>query len=176
MLKLLHRHVHVYNEIFVRIKTDQHERRSCILHKTAGKRRQFVQQQTNKRQPLDEISTAIRSFMEKIKQNHRKSPKFRLTLRLFRAGKQRNRNKATHLKTVSGSVVNVLTARERIFQVSQEKVEVYKHQLINSTINQLINSTRLTNPRSNHTDISNGCSTRDSAVSKTPAIGKWDVL
>ena len=42
---------------------------------------------------------AERSFAEKSKQNHGKSPIFRLTLRLFRAGKQRNRNKVTHLET-----------------------------------------------------------------------------
>ena len=48
---------------------------------------------------LDEIPTAKRSFAEKSKQNHHKSPIFRLTLRLFRAGKQRNPNKATHLET-----------------------------------------------------------------------------
>ena len=48
MLKLLRRHV--YNEIFVRIEADQHERTSCILHKNAGKQRRLVQQQTNKRQ------------------------------------------------------------------------------------------------------------------------------
>ena len=60
----------------------------------AGKRRRLVQQQTNKRQLL-----AIRSFAENSKQNYRNSPIFRLTLRLFRAGKQRSRNKATNLET-----------------------------------------------------------------------------
>ena len=55
---------------------------------------------TNKlKAALDEIPTAKRLFAEKSKQNHRKSPIFRLTLRLFRTGKQRNRNKATHLET-----------------------------------------------------------------------------
>ena len=37
--------------------------------------------------------------MEKHKQNHCKSTKFWLTFRLFRAGKQRIRNKATYLET-----------------------------------------------------------------------------
>ena len=45
----------------------------------------------------------------------------------------------------SGSLVNVLNARERIFRVSQEKVKLYKHQLINSS--------RLTNTWSDHTAI-----------------------
>ena len=36
MLKLFCRNV--YNEIFVRIEADQHERSSCLLHKIAGKR------------------------------------------------------------------------------------------------------------------------------------------
>ena len=68
--------------------------RVAYFRKIAGKRGRLVQQAA-----LDEISTAKRSFAEKSKQNHRKSPIFRLTLRLFRAGKQRNRNKATHLET-----------------------------------------------------------------------------
>ena len=69
--------------------------RVAYFTKIAGKRRRFVQQQTNKRQ----LPTAIRSFAENSKQNHRNSPIFRLTLRLFRAGKQRSRNKATNLET-----------------------------------------------------------------------------
>ena len=97
MLKLFCRNV--FNEIFVRIEADQHERTSCLLYKNCGKTAQ-TRATTNKlKAALDEISTAKRSFAEKSKQNHRKSPIFRLTLRLFRAGKQRNRNKATHLET-----------------------------------------------------------------------------
>ena len=69
--------------------------RVAYLTKIAGKLRRGVQQQAT----LYEIPTAKCSFAEKSKQNHRKSPIFRLTLRLFRAGKQRNRNKATHLET-----------------------------------------------------------------------------
>ena len=96
MLKLFCRNVS--NEIFVRIEAeaDQHERTSCLLHKNCGKTA-LTRATTNKlKAALDEISTAKRSFAEKSKQNHRKSLIFRLTLRLFRAGKQRNRNKATH--------------------------------------------------------------------------------
>ena len=48
MLKLFCRNV--FNEIFVRIEADQHERTSCLLYKNCGKMRQLVQQQTNKRQ------------------------------------------------------------------------------------------------------------------------------
>ena len=94
MLKLFCRNVS--NEIFVRIEADQHERTSCLLHKNCGKTAP-TRATTNKlKAALDEIPTAKRSFAEKSKQNHRKSLIFRLTLRLFRAGKQRNRNKATH--------------------------------------------------------------------------------
>ena len=97
MLKLFCRNVS--NEIFVRIEADQHERTSCLLHKNCGITAP-TRATTNKlKAALDEIPTAKRSFTEKSKQNHRKSPIFRLTLRLFRAGKQRNRNKATHLET-----------------------------------------------------------------------------
>ena len=97
MLKLFCRNV--YNEIFVRIEADQHERTTCLLHKKCGKTAP-TRATTNKlKAALDEIPTAKRSFAEKSKQNHRKLPIFRLTLRLFRAGKQRNRNKATHLET-----------------------------------------------------------------------------
>ena len=97
MLKLFCRNV--FNEIFVRIEADQHERTSCLLHKNCGKTAP-TRATTNKlKAALDEIPTAKRSFAEKSKQNHRKSPIFRLTLRLFRTGKQRNRNKATHLET-----------------------------------------------------------------------------
>ena len=96
MLKLFCRNVS--NEIFVRIETDQHERTSCLLHKNCGKTAP-TRATTNKlKAALDEIPTAKRSFAEKSKQNHRKSPIFRLTLRLFRAGKQRNRNKAMHFE------------------------------------------------------------------------------
>ena len=45
------------------------------------------------------MPTAIRSFAENSKQNHHNSPIFRLTLRLFRAGKQRSRDEATNLET-----------------------------------------------------------------------------
>ena len=93
MLKLFCRNVS--NEIFVRIEADQHERTSCLLHKNCGKTAP-TRATTNKlKAAFDEIPTAKRSFAEKSKQNHRKSLIFRLTLRLFRAGKQRNRNKAT---------------------------------------------------------------------------------
>ena len=72
--------------------------RVAYFTKIAGKRRPRAT--TNKlKAALDEIPTVKRSFEEKSKQNHHKSPMFRLTLRLFRAGKQRNRNKATHLET-----------------------------------------------------------------------------
>ena len=68
----------------------------CLLHKNCGKTAP-TRATTNKlKAALDEIPTAKRSFAEKSKQKHRKSPIFRLTLRLFHAGKQRNRNKATH--------------------------------------------------------------------------------
>ena len=59
---------------------------------------------TNKRQLSMKYQQQNVRFGEKSKQNHRKSPIFRLTLRLFRAGKQRNagkqqnRNKGTHLE------------------------------------------------------------------------------
>ena len=52
-----------------------------------------------KKAALDELPTAIRSFAENSKQNHRNLPIFRLTLCFFRAGKQRSRNKATNLET-----------------------------------------------------------------------------
>ena len=42
--------LNVYNEIFVRIEADQHERMSCLLHKIAGKWRLLVQQQSMKYQ------------------------------------------------------------------------------------------------------------------------------
>ena len=97
MLKLFCRNV--LNEIFVRIEADQHEGTSCLLHKNCGKTAP-TRATTNKlKAALDEIPTAKCLFAEKSKQKHRKSPIFRLTLRLFRAGKQRNRNKATHLET-----------------------------------------------------------------------------
>ena len=97
MLKLFCRNV--FNEIFVRIEADQHERTSCLLHKNCEKTAS-TRATTNKlKAALDEIPTAKRSFAEESKQNHRKSPIFRLTLRLFRAGKQRNQNKAPHLET-----------------------------------------------------------------------------
>ena len=89
----------VFNERFVRIEADQHERTSCLLNKNCGKTAP-TRATTNKlKAALDEIPTAKCSFAEKSKQNHRKSPIFRLTLRLFRAGKQRNWNKVTHLET-----------------------------------------------------------------------------
>ena len=96
MLKLFCRNV--FNETFVRIEADQHERTMCLLHKNCGKTAP-TRAATNKlKEALDEIPTAKHSFAEKSKQNHRKSPIFRLTLRLFRGGKQRNRNKATHFR------------------------------------------------------------------------------
>ena len=97
MLKLFCRNV--FNEIFVRIEADQHERMSCLLHKNCGKTAPNHATTNKLKAALDEIPTAKRSLAEKSKQNHRKLPIFRLTLRLFRAGKQRNRNKATHLET-----------------------------------------------------------------------------
>ena len=97
MLKLFCRNV--FNEIFIRIEADQHERTSCLLHKNCGKTAPTLATTNKLKAALDEIPTAKRSFAEKSKQNHRKSPIFRLTLRLFRAGKQRNWNKATHLET-----------------------------------------------------------------------------
>ena len=48
---------------------------------------------------LFEFQTALRLYMEKHKQNHRKSTKFWLSFRLFCAGKQRIRNEATYLET-----------------------------------------------------------------------------
>ena len=39
-----------FNEIFVSIEADQHERTSCLLRKNCGKMRRLLQQQTNKRQ------------------------------------------------------------------------------------------------------------------------------
>ena len=97
MLKLFCRNV--FNEIFVRIEADQHERTSCLLHKNCGETAPTHATTNKLKAALDEIPTAKRSFAEKSKQNHRKSPILRLTLRLFRAVKQRNRNKATHLET-----------------------------------------------------------------------------
>ena len=92
MLKLFCRNV--FNEIFVPIEANE-LLTSQKLPKTAP-----TCATTNKlKAALDEIPTAKHSFVEKSKQKHRKSPIFRLTLRLFRAGKQRNRNKATHLET-----------------------------------------------------------------------------
>ena len=86
MLKLFCRNV--FNEIFVRIEADQHERMTCLLHKNCGKTAP-TRATTNKlKAALDGIPTVKRSFAEK-----------RLTLHHFRAGKQRNWNKATHLET-----------------------------------------------------------------------------
>ena len=88
----------VFNEMFARIEADQHERASCLLHKNCGKTA-LTRATTNKlTAALDELPTAIRSFAENSKQNHRNSPIFRLTLHLFRTGKQRSRNKATNLE------------------------------------------------------------------------------
>ena len=104
MLKLFCRNV--FNEIFVWTDADQHERTSYLLHKNCGKTALTRATTNNLKAALNEIPTAKRSFAEKSKQNHRKSPIFRLTLRLFRAGQQRNRNKATHLVT---GFPNILT-------------------------------------------------------------------
>ena len=87
MLKLFCRNV--FNEIFARIEANPHQRANCLLHKNCGKTAP-TRATTNKlKAALDELPTAIRSFAENSKQNHRNSPIFRLTLRLFRAGKQR---------------------------------------------------------------------------------------
>ena len=127
MLKLFCRNV--FNEIFVRIEADQHERTSCLLHKNCGKTAP-TRATTNKlRAALDEIPTAKRSFAEKSKQNHRKSPIFRLTLRLFRAGKQRNRNKATHLET---GFPKILTKNMFSFHLKNCFCCHDKHKLLNS--------------------------------------------
>ena len=90
MLKLFCRNV--FNEIFVRIEADQHERTSCLLHKNCGKMASTHATTNKLKAALDETPTAKHSFAEKSKQNHRKSPIFRLTLRLFRAGKDINNN------------------------------------------------------------------------------------
>ena len=96
MLKLFCRNV--FNEIFARVEADQHERASCLLHKNCGKTAP-TRATTNKlTAALDELPTAIHSFAENSKQNHHNSPIFRLTLRLFRAGKQHSRNKVTNLE------------------------------------------------------------------------------
>ena len=97
MLKLFCRNV--FNEIFPRIEADQHERASCLLHKNCGKTAPTRATINKLTAALNELPTAIRSFAENSKQNHRNSLIFRLTLRLFRAGKQRSRNKATNLET-----------------------------------------------------------------------------
>ena len=96
MLKLFCRNV--FNEIFARIEADQHERASCLLHKNCGKTAPTRATKNKLTTALDELQIAIRSFAENSKQ-HRNSPIFRLTLRLFCAGKQRGRNKATNLET-----------------------------------------------------------------------------
>ena len=95
MLKLLRRHI--YNENLLGLK---------LINASEGvasftKLRENGADSCNKKQKaaLDKIPTAVHSFVEKSKQNHRKLPKFKLTLRLFRAGKQCNRNYATHLET-----------------------------------------------------------------------------
>ena len=128
MLKLFCRNV--FNEIFLRIEADQHERTSCLLKKNCGKTAP-TRATTNKlKAVLDEIPTAKRSFNEKSKQNHRKSPIFRLTLRLFRAGKQRNRNKATHLKTVFRKFLT-----KKMFSFHLKNCFCYdKRKLLNSNI------------------------------------------
>ena len=119
----------VFNEIFVRIEADQHERTSCLLHKNCGKTAP-TRATTNKlKAALDEIPTAKRSFAEKSKQNHRRSPIFRLTLRLFRAGKQRNRNKATHLET---DFPKILTKNMFSFHLKNCFCCHDKHKLLNS--------------------------------------------
>ena len=82
-----------------RLKLINTSERAAYFTKNCGKTAP-TRTTTNKlKAALDEIPTAKRSFAEKSKQKHCKSPIFRLTLRLFRAGKQRKRNKATHLET-----------------------------------------------------------------------------
>ena len=118
MLKLFCRNV--FNEIFVRIEADQHERANCLLHKNCGKTAP-TRATTNKlTAALDELQTAIRSFAENSKQNHRNSPIFRLTLHHFRAGKQRSRNKATNLETGFPKILtkNVLFSFEKLVLLS----------------------------------------------------------
>ena len=74
--------------------------RVTYFTKIAGKRRRLVQQQTNKRQlPMSYQQQYVRSLRIASKTIAIRLLKFRLTLRLFRAGKQRGRNKATNLET-----------------------------------------------------------------------------
>ena len=70
--------------------------RVAYFTKIAGKRRRLVQQQTNKRQ------LSMKYQQQNVRSRRKASKNIAnrlLTLRLFRAGKQRNRNKATHLET-----------------------------------------------------------------------------
>ena len=53
---------------------------------------------SKQRADLAEIRTAICSFMENYKQNHRKSPKLRLSLHLFCVVTRRHQNEATYLE------------------------------------------------------------------------------
>ena len=71
-------------------------KRVAYFTKIAGKRRRLVQQQTNKSQ----LSMSYQQQNVRSRRiANKNSPIFRLTLRLFRAGKQRSRNKATNLET-----------------------------------------------------------------------------
>ena len=93
--------------------------RVAYFTKIAGKWRRLVQQQTNKRQ----FSMSYQQqyvLAEKSKQNHCNSPIFRLTLRLFRAGKQRSPNKATNLETGFPKILteNVFFSFEKLLLLS----------------------------------------------------------
>ena len=68
-----------FNEIFVWIEADQHELRSCLLHKNCGKTRRLVQQQTNKRQ----LSMKYQQQNICSRRKASKTIANRLTLRLF---------------------------------------------------------------------------------------------
>ena len=127
MLKLFCRNA--FNEIFARIEADQHERASCLLHKNCGKTAP-TRATTNKlTAALDMLPTAIHSFAENSKQNQRNSPIIRLTLRLFRAGKQHSRNKATNLETGFPKILmkNMFSSRLKNCFCCHDK-----HKLLNS--------------------------------------------
>ena len=91
--------------------------RVAYFTKIAGKQRRLVQQQTNWRQLSMKYEQQNVCLRKKSKQNHRKSPIFGLTLRLFRAGKQRNRNKDTHLET---GFPNILTKNMFSFHLKND--------------------------------------------------------
>ena len=83
----------------LRLKLINTSERVAYFTKIAGKRRRLVQQQTNKRQ----LSMSYQQQYVRLRRIASKTiairPIFRLTLRLFCAGKQRSRNKATNLET-----------------------------------------------------------------------------